>query len=228
LAKVNADENPVVSQRYGVRSIPSVMAFVGGELVDQFLGAQPESAVRAFLDRIFPSEAELLLQEATKKRAEGHTEHSLVLLQKAAAADPRNENVLGARLDALLDLKHNDEAAQLAATLRKLQPSSPRATKALARFQLAGGDSDQEDIATLEPRAQSNPQDLATRLALAKAYAKAQRYEPALAQLLDILRADRSFGDDAARKTMLALFELMGGDDPLVRKYRKALAAALY
>jgi putative thioredoxin len=225
LAKVNADENPEISQRYGVRSIPSVMAFVGGELIDQFLGAQPESAVRAFLDRIVPSEADLLAVNAMQLRAAGDAQAALSLLHQAAALEPRNEQVLGELLDTLIDLERNDEAGQAAATLRTLQPTTPRATKALARFELAGTG---EDLPTLEARAQSDPSDLAVRLTLAKAYANGQNYERALSELLSILRIDRSFGDDAARKTMLALFELLGGDHPLVRKFRKELAATLH
>ena len=104
LAKINADENPALSQRYSVRSIPSVIAFVDGEAVDQFMGAQPESAVRQFLDRVIPSMGETLRREAGELRAAGNTEGALDLLHKAAQLEPNNELVLADLVETLLDL----------------------------------------------------------------------------------------------------------------------------
>jgi putative thioredoxin len=228
LAKVNADENPEISGRYNVRSIPSVMAFVEGEVVDQFLGAQPESGVRQFIDQILPTPAALLRREAAAQRASGAIEVALEALQRAAALEPRNEEVLADLIDVLLDLRRSDEATQAGTRLRALMPSSQRAARALARLDLSANAGEETDVGTLEARIAAHPDDLDARLSLARTYASQQSHEQALAQLLEILHRDRKFGDDVARKTMLALFELLGADHPLVRKYRKALAAALY
>jgi len=88
LAKVNADENPGLSQRYSIRSIPSMIAFVDGEAVDQVMGAQPEPAMRQFLDRIIPTLGEELRREAAQLREEGNIEAALSALSKAAALEP--------------------------------------------------------------------------------------------------------------------------------------------
>src|SRR5205823_6367417 len=90
LGKVKADENPGLSQRFSVRSIPSVMAFADGEVIDQFLGAQPESAVRAFIDRALPSPGELLRREAAERKTAGQLDAALDLLNKAAGLEPNN------------------------------------------------------------------------------------------------------------------------------------------
>jgi putative thioredoxin len=228
LAKINADDSPELSRRYNVRSIPSVMAFVDGELIDQFLGAQPESAVRQFLDRVLPTAGELLRREAAQQRADGNLEAALDLLNKAAALESRNEDVLADLVETLLDLERTDEARQAGARLGPLRAASHRAARALARLELTSDGTQEANAPALEARIKSSPDDLEARLALAKLYAKEGNYEPALEQLLETLRRDRTFGGDVARKTMLALFELLGGDHPLVRKYRKELAAVLY
>ena len=228
LAKVNADDSPELSRRYNVRSIPSVMAFVEGAVVDQFLGAQSESAVRQFLDRVLPTAGELLRREAARARADGNLEAALDLLNKAAALELRNEDVLADLVETLLDLERTGEARQAAARLGPLRAASHRAARALARLELTSDDTRVVNAAAIEARIKSSPDDLQARVALAKLYAKEGNYEAALEELLETLRRDRTFGGDVARKTMLALFELLGGDHPLVRKYRKELAAVLY
>jgi putative thioredoxin len=227
LAKVNVDENPQLSQSFGIRSIPCVMGFVNGEVSDQFMGAQPESAVREFIDRMLPSPADLLRQEAGDKRAAGDLEGALSLLERAAAEAPRNEEILADLVDTLLDLDRIDDARAIGERLRRLLPSGRHAAVALARLELAAGNG-AEDAASLQQRIESNPGDLAARIELARHHAAEQRYEPAFEQLLEALRRDRNFEGGLARKRMLALFDLLGSDSPLVRRYRKELAAALY
>jgi len=228
LAEVNADENPALSQRYAVRSIPSVMAFVDGEPVDQFLGAQPESGVREFLDRLLPTAGELLAREAAEQRAGGNLEAALDLLNQAAALEPNNELVLADLVETLLDLNRVEAARKAGATLRPLRATHHRTAQALARLDLADDGTQEANAAALEARIKSDPDDLAARLALAKLYARSHSYEQALEHLLEMLRRDRTFGGDIARKTMVALFDLLGNEHPLVRRYRKELAAVLY
>src|SRR4051794_3037213 len=228
LAEVNADENPALSQRYAVRSIPSVIAFVDGEAVDQFMGAQPESAVRQFLDRVIPSMGETLRREAAELRAAGNMEGALDLLHKAAQLEPNNELVLVDLVEALLDLNRVGEARVAGRSLGPLRARQPRVAQALARLELAGDPAHADDAAVLEARIESHPDDMDTRLRLAKLHARQHHYEQALDQLLEMLKRDRTFGGDIARKTMVTLFDLLGNDHPVVRRYRKELAAALY
>lgn len=226
LAKVNSDQNPELAARYGVRGIPNVKAFVGGELVDEFSGALPEAMVRRFIDGLMPSEVDKLRQQAGEAKVAGRTEDALALLERAAELDPQNDAVRLDRAEILLDLNRVDEARGLLGALDTLTREEPRAAQLIARAAFAGGSA--ESAASLESRVAANPGDLAARLALAKACVQAKRYEAAMEHLLEIIRRDRDFEDDVGRKTRLQVFNLLGNEGDLVNKYRRLMATALY
>ena len=228
LVKVNSDQNLDLAQQYGIRSIPNVKAFVDGQMVDEFLGALPESAVRDFIDRLLPTPAELMRRDATIQAEAGDRERALALLDRAAELEANNIPVQADRIELLLDLGRIPEARTIASRLGPFASQEPRLGRALARLQLADVEAGQSDPIALETRVRTNPDDLETRLRLAKLYASQERYEPALEQLLEITRRDRAFGDDAGRKGMLAIFDLLQGQSELVSRYRKLLASALH
>ncbi len=228
LAKVNSDENPDLAREYAIRSIPNVKAFVNGQVADEFLGALPESAVRAFIERVLPTPGELMRREAAAQAAAGDQQRALALLGTAADLEPDNGAIQADRIGMLLDLGRVPEARAVASALGPLATQDSHVAQALARLQLADTDAEHIDPAELEARVRSNPGDLDARLRLAKLYAGQQRYEPALDQLLEITRRDRSFGDDAGRKTMLAIFDLLENQDELVGRYRRLLASTLH
>ena len=228
LVKVNSDQNLDLAQQYGIRSIPNVKAFVDGQMVDEFLGALPESAVRDFIDRLLPTPAELMRRDATIQAEAGDRERALALLDRAAELEANNIPVQADRIELLLDLGRIPEARTIASRLGPFASQEPRLGRALARLQLADVEAGQSDPTALETRVRSNPDDLETRLRLAKLYASQERYEAALEQLLEITRRDRAFGDDAGRKSMLAIFDLLQGQSELVSRYRKLLASALH
>jgi putative thioredoxin len=226
LAKINSDENAELSGRYGVRSIPNVKAFVEGKLVDEFLGAQPESKVREFIDGLLPTPGEILRRQALALRAQGDVPGALALLERAAQSEVHNDAVHVDQVEILLALGRIDEAKVLAAKLGPLAADDPRVSALLAqlRFARAGG----EDLATLRARIDSNSADLEARLRLAELEVADKRYEDALEQLLEIIRRDRKWNADAGRRTMLAVFDLLGAQHELVVQYRRKLASALY
>ncbi|RPI45354.1 MAG: thioredoxin [Betaproteobacteria bacterium] len=226
LAKINSDENQDIAASLGVRSIPAVKAVVDGKLVDEFVGALPESQVRAFIERVLPSPADLALKEAELLIAAGHAGQALALLDAALGSEPRNEPAKIARLEALLLLDRLDEARSALADLSPLSLDDARVAALKARLEFA--DQVSEDPTELTRRIESNPGDLDARLQLARCYVHSQAYEAALEQLIEIVRADRSFGDDIGRKTMVEVFNLLGGQGELVGKYRRLLSAALY
>jgi putative thioredoxin len=228
LVKVNSDENLDLAREYGIRSIPNVKAFVNGQVVDEFLGALPESAVREFIDRVMPTPGELMRRDAAAQAAAGDEQRALALLATAADLEPNNGAIQADRIKTLLDLGRVAEALEVASSLSPLAAQDAHLPQALARLQIADTDAGPTDPAELEARVRSNPDDLDARLRLAKLYASQQRYEPALEQLLEITRRDRSFGDDAGRKTMLAIFDLIKNQNELVRRYRRLLSATLH
>ena len=222
LAKINSDDNQELAARYGVRGIPSVKAFIGGELVDEFSGALPEGEVRAFLDRLIPSPADEIRQQAAAARMAGDLSGALQLLAEASKLDPDH---LGVRLDAaeiMLDLNEVDEATRLLGSVA--DDADPRVPALKARLQFMGAAG--EDEAALTARVAANESDLDARLKLANLLIAATRYEAGMDQLLEIVRRDRSFGDDIGRKTLLSVFNLLGGGE-LVSRYRRLLASVL-
>ncbi|MFN3716274.1 MAG: tetratricopeptide repeat protein [Thiobacillus sp.] len=222
LAKINSDENQELAARYAVRGIPSVKAFINGEMVDEFSGALPEGEVRAFLDRIIPSPADELRAQATDARMAGDTSAALQLLAEASKLDPQH---VGVRLDAaeiMLDIGETDEARRLVGSVP--DAADPRVAQLQARLQFA--DASGEDETALRARVEADGNDLEARLKLGNLLVAAGDYEAGMEQLLEIVRLDRTFQDDVGRKTLLSVFNLLGGGE-LVSRYRRLLASAL-
>ncbi|MDR2838318.1 MAG: tetratricopeptide repeat protein [Azonexus sp.] len=227
LAKVNADENPELTQHFGVRSIPSVKALFQGQLVDEFNGALPESQLRAFIDRIAlpPGPNAVSPREiAAGLAADGQLDAALGVLVEASRAAPDDEAIRLDAIDLLLQLGRNDEAQQLLAV--EYTQEADRAAALRARLALAAGAA---DIAPLAARLAANPDDHATRLELSRAYAAQNRVREALEAALEVVRRDRFFDDGAGRKALLQLFAALAGEqyDDLIREFRRKLAAAL-
>jgi putative thioredoxin len=229
LAKVNSDENQELAQRYGVRGIPSVKAFVDGELVDEFTGALPEGQVRQFIDGLIPSPAEPLRHEAQAAQSRGDIQAARELLARAIQLDPRNEGAYLDYIELSIETGSLDEAQQLLDALRERARDRSRVDALDARLQLAAS-SVGSDPAELRARVDAEPADLEARLHLANAFALAHDYRSAFEQLLEIVRRDRQWNDEAGRKTMLTLFNMLAAQpqlDDLVREYRVALSRTL-
>jgi putative thioredoxin len=223
LAKINSDDNQELAARYGVRGVPSVKAFIDGEPVDEFSGALPEDEVRAFLDRLIPSPADELRAEAAELRVADDLSAALQKLADASKIDPAH---IGVRIDAaeiMLDLNEADEARRLIASVP--DDADPRVPQLKARLQFM--DAAGEDEAALTARVAANENDLEGRLKLANLLVAAGQHEAGMDQLLEIVRRDRGFGDDIGRKTLLSVFDLLGGGE-LVSRYRRLLASLLY
>lgn len=226
LAKVETDANQELAAQYGIRGVPNVKAFINGEVVDEFSGALPEGQVRQFIDRLIPSPADGLRQQAAALVAEGNPAQALKLLGEASQLDPKNEWV---RVDAaaiMLNAGEMEEARRLLASLSPATAQESAVQELLARLAFADKAKDLPAAGTLSQRIAANENDLDARLQLANLLIAQQQYEPALAQLLEIVQRDKSYADEAGRKTMLSLFQLLGNSE-LVSRYRRLLASAL-
>ena len=229
LAKLDSDRNQEIAARYGVRGIPNVKAFVNGEMVDEFTGALPEAQIRAFIDGLLPSPAEPLRVAAREARGRGEAEVACSLLVDALQLDPANETVQFDLAEIHLDQKRPDAAQAMLDALAHRAKDMARLGALQARLKLVAAGAG-ADPAALAARIAANAGDLDARLQLAHALALAHDYRPALEQLLEIVRRDRQWQDQAARKTMLDLFTLLGGNaqyDDLVREFRVQLARTL-
>ena len=227
LAKVDADHNQSIAAQFGVRGIPSVKAFVDGELVDEFSGAIPESAVRQFLDRLMPSPIDELRVKAAELRTAGDPGKALQVLAEASKLDTANEAI---RVDAaaiLLDLNQNEEAQRLLDSLSPATLAEDRVQQLLARLAFASGRQGTGDEATLRERIATDPDDMKSRWNLANLLVAGGRHAEGLEELIGMVRMNRNWNDDAARKQVLAVFNLLGGQGELVSAYRRKLASAL-
>lgn len=228
LAKLNTEDEPELAGSFGVRSIPNCKLFIDGNVVDEFTGALPESAIRDFLARALPSPAAPLVAAAKALLATGNADAALVKLDEAQAIDGRNEDLLLTRVEALLAASRAADANALIGEI-EASPHGLRDERRLsglkARAAFAGDAG--TDLATLAHQAAAAPADCAPKLAYARALAAGGDYERALEQLLAIVRTDRKFGDDVGRKMMLTVFAALPGDSDIVRRYRRELAGVL-
>jgi putative thioredoxin len=229
LAKVNSDENQELAARYGVRGIPAVKAFIGGQLADEFTGALPEAQIREFLDRLVPSPAEPLRQQALAAYERGELQAARQALYEAIELDPRNDTIYLDYVEVSIAAGALDAAQEVLNAVAERAKDTGRVAALQAGLKLAqaGGDA---DVDALQAKLAADPADMETRLALANAQAVALDYRAALENLLDIVRRDRKWHDEAGRKTMLTLFSLLSAQpqyDDLVREFRVQLSRTL-
>lgn len=225
LAKVNIDENPELSRGLNVQSIPMVLGFRDGAVVAEFVGALPEAAVRQFLTKVLPSEADRLAAAGDEMRANSKLAEAEAAFRRALELDARCDRASLGLARILVDRADHEEALTL---LDRISPGPTRQEAdrlaAQVRIHQGGG----EDEATLRTKLASDPADLDTRLLLGQVLAAASRYEEALAEHLEIVRRNRGFRDGAARKAMLDIFDLLGSESPITNRYRSELAKVLF
>lgn len=230
LVKVNVDENPQLATHFQVRSIPHVVAFVGGQPVDQFTGVLPENQLRAFIERLVPDPAQAEHRMALTALEEGQRSVARDHLQAALALDPGFDE---ARLD-LIELLLDEE--QIDGARREAELLSPKTTQGIdVRYNTLKTRLDALDAAAelpptdaLEAAVAANPSDLEARFDLANALIAHRAYEHALEHLLEIVKRDRAFRDDVGRKTMLSVFDLASHRPELVAQWRRKLSAVLH
>ena len=228
LAKVNSDENQELAVRYGVRGIPSVKAMVKGQIVNEFTGAQPESMVRDWLDKIIPSPAQELQQAAQELAAAGDLDGAMQKLSEASALDPNDEWIRVDAAEIMLLKGEMHEAQRLLDSLKDVDVlKDARVLQLKAQTRLAEMSATGESEAELAAAVAANGNDLEARLKLANVLIASNRVTEGMDQLLEIVQRDRKFQDDIGRKTMLDVFNLLGGQGELVSTYRRKLASAL-
>lgn len=228
LAKVNIDEQPGLATQYGVRSVPTVKLFRHGTVVDEFMGALPEGQLRGFVDRHIERESDRRLAEALTRLEADPGDEALDQVAAAAELDPDNHRVRLQAADTLLQAGRLDSAAALLGDLPIDVQTEPQAIALSARLEFANAARDAPSHEELSARIEQNPGDCAARYQLAARHLQAGDYEPAMEQLLEIVRRDRRWREDAGRKGLLKVFELLGNRGDLVHRYRGKMSAALF
>ena len=227
LAKVNSDQNQMLSRQYGVRGIPNVKLFKDGTVVDEFVGAQPKPTVRRFLQKWVTSKLDEQLVEAERLIAQQQLKKARTFLEGLMRQEPENEQIR--LVAAQLELAEGNSEAALS-HLEFIPARGPYGAlaeqlRAKARFT---GSTEPISLETLQAKAEAEPKNLHLRFDLARAAVSADDYDLAAQSLLYIIQRNRRFEDGAARKTMLDLFVLMGEDDPRTAEYRQQLSWILF
>jgi putative thioredoxin len=228
LAKVNSDEQQSLAQQYGVRSLPTIKVFRNGEAVDEFMGAQPESVIRALIEQHVERESDKLRSEAMTSLDQDDSENALKLLAQAREMDPDNPRVILDLVRVKLQLNELDEAEALIQTLPLDIREGDDARALLAKISISKSTRDAPAPETLIQQIADNPDDLKARLQLANLSIGNGDFETGMEQFLEIMRRDRSYEDDAGRMGLLNGFEILGGQGDLVSSYRRKMAALLY
>jgi putative thioredoxin len=232
LVKMNIDEHPQIAGQLGVQSIPAVFAFNRGQPVDGFMGALPESQVKGFIERLVgplgPSAAEDLLAEADALAREGDPAGAAELYAAVLSQDPENTAALAALVKLHVDLGDLEGAKRFLAMTPQGKANDPAIAGARAAVELAEQAAALGDLGDLLRRVETDPADHQARFDLALALNAHGRREDAMNHLLEIVRRDRNWNDDGARKQLVQLFEAWGPTDEMTVAGRRRLSSILF
>src|SRR6202045_4167427 len=232
LVKMNIDDHPAIPGQMGIQSIPAVIAFVGGQPADGFMGALPESQVVAFLERLtkdrIGGEAQDLLKAADAALAEGDAAGAVEMYAQLLAEDNANVGALGGLARAYVETGALDQARQTLAMVPEGKQNDAAVAAARAALELAEQAKTLGPIDELEQKVAANPLDHQARFDLALALnGKGQRAD-ALEQLMAIVKRDRKWNDDGARKQLVQFFDAWGPTDEATIAGRKRLSSILF
>jgi len=234
LVKVNIDENPEIAQQLRIQSIPAVFAFKGGRPVDGFVGALPESQIKAFIKRLggpaaaAPSPIEQALEHAKAALAEGDTGTASALYSQILAREAGNQAAAAGLARCYLAAGDPGKARQVLAGLPADAKKDAEVAAAQSAIDLAEQGAKAGDIAQLEARVQQDPKDHQARFDLASALFAGGQSDAAVEQLLELFRRDRNWNEEAARKQLVKFFEVLGPTNPLTISARRRLSSLMF
>jgi putative thioredoxin len=235
LVKMNIDQHPAIPGQMGIQSIPAVIAFVNGQPADGFMGAVPESQVNAFIEKLTkgvpaagePNVAEIL-KEAETLLAEGDAAAAAQVYAEALSFDATNIAALAGLAKCYVTSGAVEQAKQTLAMVPESKRNDAAVKAVQAAIDLAEQASSLGPIAELEQKVAANPLDHQARFDLATALNAAGKRSEATGQLLEIIRRDRKWNDDGARKQLVQFFEAWGGADEATVEGRKRLSTILF
>jgi putative thioredoxin len=231
LAKMNIDEHPQIAQKLGVQSIPAVVAFQNGQMVDGFMGVLPESEIKTFIERCIGPvgvDVEALFAEAQALLDAGELDAAEPVFYAVIQTDPAHAGAISGLARLAVARGDLDAAKALLDTIPAKQAQAAPVAAARAALALAEQAGAVGDFALLLTQVEKVPDDHQARYDLAVALNAAGRRDDAAAQLLNLFKRDRNWNDDAARKLLLQLFESWGPLDPATRSARRQLSSLLF
>ena len=232
LVKMNIDEHPAIPGQMGIQSIPAVIAFVNGQPADGFMGALPESQVMAFLERLtkdrIGGEAKDLLKAADAALVEGNPAGAADLYAQLLEEDNTNVHALAGLARCYVETGAIDQAKQTLALVPDSKRNEASVLAAQAALDLAEQAKSLGPITDLEQKVAANPLDHQARFDLALALNSKGRRLEALDHLISIVKRDRKWNDDGARKQLVQFFDAWGPTDEATIEGRKRLSSILF
>ena len=246
MVKVDVDKNQMLAQQLRIQSMPTVMAFVGGQPVDGFVGAVPESEVRAFIDRTLQAAQQMGLGGGAEQAGPSAAEFVLGGQQALAQGDAAQASQFFGQASQMAEPGSDDQAAALAGLARcylalgdeaqakaalGAVPEAKRGhadvAQVLAQLSLGGGAEDGA-LADAQARLSADPDSMDAAMDLAEAQASGGQPEAAIDTLLGMIERDRAWNDEAARKKLLVVFDALGAANPSVKSGRRRLSSLLF
>ncbi|MGO7635966.1 thioredoxin [Rhizobium leguminosarum] len=235
LVKMNIDDHPSIAGQLGIQSIPAVIAFVNGRPADGFMGAVPESQIQQFIDRIAgpagadeAAEIEAVLTEAAELLAAGNINEAAQLYGAVMQADPENAKALAGMAECMIAANQHQRAREILTELPEELAKDAGIQAVLMKLEQIEEARKLGDPVALERELAANPDDHEARIKLAKIRNVEGRRDEAADHLLLIMRKDRAFDDDGARRQLLQFFEVWGFKDPATVAARRKLSAMLF
>lgn len=227
LAKVNCDEQQAIAGQFGVRSLPTVVLMKDGQPVDGFVGAQPEAAVRAMLEKHLPKPWDILLGEALELLDGGDAVAAAAPARSAWELSGKRPDIAKVYVEILLQTARLEEAQAALAAIPMVEQDADY-ERLLADLELKQQASDTPEIQSLLLALENAPGDKDLGFQLAVQFSQAGRQRESLELLFGIVAADREFRGGEARKTLLDIIRALGKGDPLAAEYQRKLFSLMY
>src|SRR4051812_654619 len=232
LVKMNIDEHPAIPGQMGIQSIPAVIAFVNGQPADGFMGALPEGQITAFIERVTKDKigggAQDLVAQAEAALADGDAAGAAEIYAAVLAEEPGNVPAMAGLARAYFETGQTDKAKQTLAMVPEAKRNDAAVAAVRSAIEVAEQAAALGPVTELEQKVAANPLDHQARFDLALALNSKGQREQALDQLIDIVRRDRKWNDDGARKQLVQLFEAWGPTDEATVAGRKRLSSILF
>ncbi|MBP1873338.1 putative thioredoxin [Ensifer adhaerens] len=235
LVKMNIDDHPSIAGQLGIQSIPAVIAFVGGRPVDGFMGAVPESQIKQFIEKVAgpavddsKAEIEAVLADAKALLETGDAENAAGLFGAVLQADPENVVAIAGMVDCMITLGQIAEAREALSSLPEDLAKDAGISAVAKKLDQIEEARKLGDPNALEQRLAANPDDHEARLMLAKIRNVEGDRNGAADHLLTIMKRDRAFDDDGARRELVSFFEVWGPKDPATIAARRKLSSILF
>ena len=231
LAKVNADEQQMIAQQLGVRSLPTLKLVFKGQMVGELVGAQPEAEIRKLLDQVAqapeggPGSGDALMDQVARAKSMGAYDQAIEALMGALQENPDNNEYKAEIVNLLLDQNKLDEAKSVLSQIPADAKEKAGPSARIAFMEKAEGLPSPEEVAAA---LNENPKDVAAVYANSVHAVIAGDLDNALAGFLGVMILDRQFQDDAGRLAMLDLFNVLGSDDPRTKAYRRKMFAYMH